>query len=119
MGVYIYRSFHAPYIKVGHYAGKNAFSRIAHRGFTSCVCPREIRDCVSMNDMELIAWYPYLTKKIERKVKTQWKASRIYGKSEWFPAGKLGEIQTFLDGLGENKAHLCDPFEAVLTRRRL
>ena len=119
MGVYVFRSFHAPYIKVGHYSGKNAFSRIAHRGFSSCVCPREIQDKVSMNDMELIAWFPKQTRKIEQQIKKQWKQDRIYGKSEWLPAKKLDEVLEYLEKLEDNQAHLCDPFEAILTRRRL
>lgn len=119
MGVYIYRSFHAPYIKVGHYAGQNAFCRIAHRGFYSCVCPREIRDRVSIEDMELIAWYPKLDKKMERLVKSKWRKWRIYGKSEWFPVGMLDQIKTFLDEKDTDMSHTCDPFVAVATRRRI
>lgn len=119
MGVYVFRSFHAPYIKVGHYNGKNAFSRIAHRGFSSCVCPHEIQDRVSINDVELIAWFPKQTRKTEQQIKKQFKQYRIYGKSEWLPADKLGEVLDHLQQLEPNQAYLCDPFEAVLTRRRL
>lgn len=119
MGVYVFRSFHAPYIKVGHYCGKNAFSRIAHRGFSSCVCPKEIQDRVCMEDMELIAWFPKQNRKTEQQIKTKWKQYRIYGKSEWLPADKLNEVLEYLEKLEDNQAHFCDPFEAVLTRRRL
>lgn len=119
MGVYIFRSLHASYFKVGHYQGKNAFSRIAHRGFSSCVCPKEIRHCVSIDDMELIAWFPHQTKKTEQYIKKKWKKHRIYGKSEWFSCEQLNEILKYLEGLESNQAHLCDPFEALLTRRRL
>jgi len=119
MGVYVFRSFHEPYIKVGHYNGKNAFSRIAHRGFTSCVCPTEIRDRVSMDDMELIGWFPQQTRKTEQQIKKQWKQFRIYGKSEWLPLEKLAEVLQFLEQRETNQAHVCDPFQAILTRRRL
>ena len=119
MGVYVFRSFHGPYIKVGHYSGNNAFSRVAHRGFSSCVCPQEIQDRVSIHDLELIAWFPKQTRKTEQHIKKQWKKDLIYGKSEWLPSHKLGEVLRHLETLEHNQAHLCDPFEAILTRRRL
>jgi len=119
MGVYIYKSLHAPYIKIGHYQGKNAFSRIAHRGFYSCVCPNEIKHCVSLEDMELIAWFPHQDRKVERLIKSRWRKDRVYGKSEWMPLSKLEEVLQFLLSKEPNQAHLCDPFEALLTRRRL
>lgn len=119
MGVYVFRSFHAPYIKVGHYSGKNAFCRISHRGFYSCVCPNEIKDKVSMDDMELVAWFPHQTKKTEQQIKRKWKQDRIYGKSEWLPLNKLDQVLHYLENMEPNQAHLCDPFGAVLTRRRL
>jgi hypothetical protein len=119
MGVYVFRSFHAPYIKVGHYSGKNAFSRIAHRGFGSCVCPNEIKGRVAMDDVELMAWFPRQTTKTEQQIKKKWKHSRIYGKSEWFPLDKMNEIIEYLEKLEPNQAHVCDPFQAVLVRRRL
>lgn len=119
MGVYIFRSFHGPFIKVGHYAGKNAFCRVAHRGFSSCVCPKELRGRVAMEDMELLAWYPMLDRKMERMVKTRWRKHRIYGKSEWFPVQQLEEIKAFLDDKGVDMVHTCDPYAAMITRRRL
>lgn len=119
MGVYIYRSLHAPYIKVGHYQGKNAYCRVAHRGFYSCVCPSIIKDRVSMDDVELLAWFPNQPKKTEQQIKKQWKQHRIYGKSEWLPADKLDEVLQYLENLEPNRAHMCDPFEAILSRRRI
>ncbi len=116
MGVYVFRSLHAPYIKVGHYCGKNAFSRVAHRGFSSCVCPREVQGRVSMDDLELVAWFPHQSRKIENNIKKQWKAHRI---GEWLPVDMLGPVLDFLQHLEPDQAHRCDPFEAVLTRRRL
>lgn len=118
MGVYIFKSFHAPYIKVGHYQGKNVFSRIAHRGFYSCSCPKEISKQVSMDDVELMAWFPNQGKKTEQLVKKKWKSYR-YKKSEWIQQDKMNEIMQYLQGLEPNQAYLCDPFEALLTRRRL
>lgn len=119
MGVYIFRSLHAPYIKIGHYQGKNAYSRIAHRGFSSCLCPTEIEGRVSINDMELVAWFPHQTKKTEQNIKKQWKKHRIYGKSEWMPSDKLEDILVYLEKMEPNQAHQCDPYMAILSRRRL
>lgn len=118
MGVYIFRSIHGPYIKVGHYAGQNVYSRVAHRGFYSCVCPDEIRDRVSVSDMELIAWYPTLTRRDEASVKKKWRSSRIY-KSEWFSNSLLDEIKIFLDSLDTDMSETCNLDEALATRRRL
>lgn len=119
MGVYVFRSIHAPYIKIGHYSGENAFSRIAHRGFRSCVCPNEIKDKTSINDMELVGWFPKQNKKTENMIKKKWKKHRIYGKSEWMPLNKMDEIILYLENIEHNQAHLCDPYEAILIRRRL
>lgn len=116
MGVYVFQSIHAPYIKVGHYCGKNAFSRIAHRGFSSCVCPQEIRDRVSMDDMELVAWFPNQTRKTEQTIKKKWKHDRI---GEWLSSNQLRPLLDFLRPLEPDQAHQCDPFEAILSRRRL
>lgn len=119
MGVYIFQSLHGPYIKVGHYAGQNAYSRIAHRGFYSCVCPSPIKDKVSCHDLELMAWFPNLTKKEERAVKHKWKEFRIYKKSEWFPLEKIQEIQIYLASLDKDQKDSCCKESALQTRRRL
>ena len=72
-----------------------------------------------MDDVELVAWFPHQNKKTEQQIKKQWKQDRVYGKSEWLPADKLPEVLKFLENLEPNQAHMCDPFEALLTRRRL
>lgn len=118
MGVYIFRSRNGPFIKVGHYAGHNAYSRVAHRGFYSCVCPPAIRDRVSVEDLELMAWFPRLTRKDECTVKRKWKTVRVC-KSEWYPEEILSEIMTFLCGLDTNEMASCDLSKAMATRRRL
>lgn len=118
MGVYIFQSRWAPFIKVGHYRGQNVYSRIAHRGFHSCVCPDELEGRVDVADVELMAWFPSLTKTEEREVKTRWKRHRIYGKSEWFPSSCLPEIMDFLSGRDSDQKESCDLQEALSTRRR-
>lgn len=119
MGVYIFRSKHAPYIKVGHYKGQNVWSRIAHRGFSSCLCPLLLQDRVAYSDMELIAWFPHLSKKEESLVKRKWKKDRIYGNSEWFPLSLENEIISFLLTKDSNQMHCCSLELALSTRRRL
>jgi hypothetical protein len=118
MGVYIFRSRHGPYIKVGHYTGQNAYSRVAHRGFYSCACPREIRDRVSVGDIELVAWFPSLSRKDETTVKKQWKTERL-PKSEWYPDTCMDSIRTFLAAKEPDQKEACDLAAAVSTRRRL
>ena len=118
MGVYIFRSHHGPYIKVGHYAGQNAYSRIAHRGFYSCVCPIDIENRVSVEDVELVAWFPSLSKKDEASVKKQWKDCRISG-SEWFAESLFAEIYAFLSEKDMDQKECCDLQLALSTRRRL
>jgi hypothetical protein len=116
MGVYIFRSKRGPYIKVGHYAGQNAYSRVAHRGFYSCVCPYDIQTCVSIDDLDLIGWFPNLTTKEERGVKRQWKSVRI---GEWFPISHLEEIYQFLSNYDTDQSKYCNRESACQTRRRL
>lgn len=118
MGVYIFRSRHGPYIKVGHYSGDNAYSRVAHRGFYSCSCPGEIRDRVSVGDLELMAWFPNLTRREETSVKRKWKADRL-SKSEWYPEASLDDIRSFLANLDKDAAGCCNLEEALRTHRRL
>ena len=54
----MYKSKHADLIKVGHYSKTNAWSRIAHRGFYSCITPVEIINKTSVDDLDLIYWFP-------------------------------------------------------------
>lgn len=116
MGVYIFKSRHGPYIKVGHYKGGNAYSRVAHRGFYSCVCPNEIKDRVSLDDLELIAWFPSLTTKEESAIKKRWRISRV---GEWYPEELLEPIREFLSMYDRDMSCECDEEKARSTRRRL
>jgi hypothetical protein len=118
MGVYIFRSIHGPYIKVGHYSGGNVYSRVAHRGFSSCVCPPDIRDRVTVHDVELLAWFPSLTRRDEAAVKKKWNTDRLI-KSEWFPDTLLDEIKAFLCEKDVDQKESCDLTAALNTRRRL
>lgn len=119
MGIYIFSSKHGPFIKVGHYKGQNAWSRIAHRGFYSCVCPMEIRNRVSVEDLELVAWFPNLTKKNESMIKKKFNDDRIYGKSEWFPQFRLQDIRSFIEIMDADKKEICDQESAMKYKKRL
>lgn len=65
MGVYIFRSRHADWIKVGHHLvtprRPNAYYRVAGRGFQTVVHPDELDGKLWLEDLELVAWYPNLT----------------------------------------------------------
>jgi hypothetical protein len=115
MGVYVYRSKHMNAIKIGHYAKQNAWSRIAHRGFYSCICPSDIRDRVSVDDVELLYWFPDLKPKDEKRVHKLLNAHALCG--EWFSTDALEQIPALLPF--ENKMDLCSKELALQTRRRL
>ena len=72
MGVYIFRCKHAPYVKVGHHLvtprRPNAYYRIAGRGFESVVHPSELDGKLSAYDVDLVAWFPVLTRDVERRI---------------------------------------------------
>ena len=102
-------------IKIGHYAKQNAWSRIAYRGFYSCVCPLEIRDRVSIDDLDLLFWYPTLTSKDEKRIH---KALRTYALcGEWFSTEALNELPPLVPQA--NQSETCSKELALSTRRRL
>jgi hypothetical protein len=114
MGVYVYKSLHMDAIKIGHYAKQNAWSRIARRGFYSCIRPNEIEQRVSVNDVELLYWFPHLTAKDEKKMHKMFSSYSLCG--EWFSSTALDEISKLPY---ENKASDCSKELAMLSRRRL
>ena len=112
MGVYVFQSIHMDAIKIGHYAKNNAWSRIAHRGFYSCIHPKELKDKVGIQDLELLYWFPTLTPKDEKRIHKMVSVHSICG--EWFTTEALKLLPN-----QENKASDCSKEEALLTRRRL
>ena len=115
MGVYVYKSNHIEAIKVGHYCKDNAWSRIAHRGFYSCICPDEIKDKVSVEDLILLCWYPTLTPKDEKKLHNDLKTYSLCG--EWFKGDAIDKILDLITE--ENKASDCSKEVAIQTKRKL
>jgi hypothetical protein len=115
MGIYVYKSKHIDAIKVGHYCKKNAWSRIAHRGFYSNECPHEIKDKVSIEDLILLCWYPNLNPNDEKKLHKDLNNYRVC--RGWY---KYEVIDKLLECItDENKASDCSKEEAILTKRRL
>lgn len=81
MGVYVFRC--GEWLKVGHHQvtrrRPNVYYRVAGRGFESVTHPKELEGKLSIQDVELVAWYPSLTKREEMKI------HRMFG-------GKVGEF---------------------------
>jgi hypothetical protein len=115
MGVYVYKSKYIDAIKVGHYCKNNAWSRIAHRGFYSCICPDEIKDKVGIEDLILLYWYPNLTTTDEKRIHKYLIEYKLCG--EWFKSIAINKIVEIITE--ENKASNCSKEEAIHTRKRL
>ena len=123
MGVYVFQSRHGSWIKVGHYARTNAWSRVAHRGFSSCARPPGLLR-VGIEDVDLVAWYPSYTRVEEVGVKKTFKAHRARsargGPTEWYAQDAREAICAFLAAQGGAEcAAGCDKAAALATTRRL
>jgi len=72
MGVYVFRCLNSDWVKVGHHKltpkRPNVYYRIAGRGFYSCVHPGQLKNRLSIHDVELLAWYPNLGRREERAI---------------------------------------------------
>lgn len=113
----MFKSKHGPFWKVGHYQRSNAWSRVAHRGFYSCLRPHPITTRVSIDDLELLAWYPQLDKKAEKAIHRRFVG--LVG--EWYGEDNIAEVLSAAAELagGINLAGSCNRAEALATRRRL
>jgi hypothetical protein len=90
MGVYVFKSKHADYVKVGHYVGEDAWGRVARRGFYSCISPRVLREKRDACDLDLLAWFPRLSTKHERKIHGSFRDADSVG--EWHAARQASAI---------------------------
>lgn len=115
MGVYVFQSIHMDAIKIGHYAKQNAWSRIAHRGFYSCIRPPLLHDKAGVDDVNLLYWFPSLTSRDEKRIHKALSEYSICG--EWFSSNALDQLSTHVSQ--ENKASECSLEMALATRRRL
>ena len=91
MGVYVYKSKHMDAIKIGHYSKENAWGRVINRGFYSCIRPEQIKDKVSVHDLDLICWYPTLTMKDEKTLHRILAKYNICG--EWFTCQAIEKVK--------------------------
>jgi len=90
MGVYVFQSrCVGAWVKVGHHRvterRPNVYYRIVPRGFYSCVRPQELGDRVGMGDVALVAWYPDLHEKDEKRIHSILR-SEFRHVGEWFMA---------------------------------
>jgi hypothetical protein len=95
MGVYIIKSIHSNWIKVGHHKisekRPSVYYRYLNRGFYSCVCPTDIKDKVSFDDVELLYWFPNLNSSDEHRIHKYlkyWYTSI----GEWYDFGVLNNV---------------------------
>lgn len=122
MGVYFFVWRHADFrgrtwVKVGHYCKSNPWSRCARRGFSSCVLPsRDMRGRVTGEEMELLAWFPEMSRRDEGKIHRGHKNLRI---GEWYEEEVARKILAEVEATHENKAEGVDKEAAFATRRRL
>lgn len=72
MGVYVFRSKTAPWIKVGHHRvtprRPDVSYRVKRRGFHSCRHPPELEGRLDADDFDLVAWFPSLTRRDEGRL---------------------------------------------------
>lgn len=98
MGVYVFRCIHGPWIKVGHHLATprrpNAYYRVAGRGFYSVVHPPELDGKLGVHDLELVAWFPALTRRDETRVHRAGGARRV---GEFHPDDALPGILATLE----------------------
>lgn len=72
MGIYIIKSLHSDWIRVGHQVitdkRPSVYYRFIGRGFYTVVRPQEIENKVDFNDLQLIYWFSDLNKQDERRL---------------------------------------------------
>ena len=110
MGVYIFRCLSAPWVKVGHHLATprrpNAYYRVAGRGFHSVVHPPELTGKLGMCDLELVAWFPGLSRAAEMAVHRACEQQSRVG--EFHGAHELPRILAQCTELGGVEATVSD-----------
>ena len=95
MGIYIIKSLHSNWIKVGHHLitekRPSVYYRFINRGFYSVVRPKEIKDRVSFDDLELIYWFTNLNIEDEENLHKQLRLLYEH-KGEWYKSENLNDI---------------------------
>jgi hypothetical protein len=100
MGVYIIKSLHADWFKLGHHKiserRPNVFYRYINRGFYSCKCPEEIKNKVGFDDLQLIYWFINLDINDEHNIHSQLKQN-FHNMGEWYKYSDLEKIVTIIE----------------------
>jgi hypothetical protein len=107
MGIYIIKSIHSDWIKKCHHKitekRPSVYYRYINSGFYSVVCPNEIKDKVSFDDLELIHWFHNLDLPHEKLLHKQLK--QLYQHvGEWYKYDKLDDIVNII----------CNEYNGVL-----
>jgi hypothetical protein len=120
MGVYIIKSKHANWFKVGHHkisaSRPNVYYRYINRGFYSVICPEELQNRVGFWDVELLYFFKNLTTRDERQIHRDLRS--IYRNcGEWYYSLNIAEtanlITTKYQGVNEmpTRADLDNAFQ--------
>jgi len=100
MGVYIIKSLHTDWFKLGHHKiserRPNVYYRYINRGFYSCKCPEEIKNKVSFDDLQLIYWFINLDINDEDNIHSQLKQN-FDNIGEWYKYNDLEKIVTIIE----------------------
>ena len=100
MGIYIIKSLHSDWIKIGHHKITNrrpsVYYRFINRGFYSVICPIEIKDKVSFNDLKLIYWFDNLDINDEKKLHKQLRTTYQY-EGEWYKYEHINDITNIIN----------------------
>lgn len=111
MGVYVFQCRGGPWVKVGHFKPRwgtcrrggeriwlgNPFFRVERRGFANIKHPPELAGKLAAEDLDLVAWYPELTTRCERRVHRSFSQGSV---GEFHPAVDLGQILSLCDSFG-------------------
>jgi hypothetical protein len=103
MGVYVIKSKHTNWFKVGHHRVSqqrpNVYYRYIKRGFYSCISPSEIRNRLSFDDVELLCWFPNLNEASEKTIHNLLSA-RLSKYGEWFKTDDHEIIVNIIKNVG-------------------
>lgn len=96
MGIYVIKSKHADWIKIGHHkvtkSKPSVYYRYINRGFYSCHCPEEIKCKVSFVDLDLLNWFFNLDIESELELHKCLK-NQFAHEGEWYKYENLEEIR--------------------------
>ena len=100
MGIYIIKSLHSNWIKIGHHQiterRPSVYYRFINRGFYSVIRPKEIKDKVSFDDLQLIYWFKNLNILDEKKLHQQLIILFEY-EGEWYKYDNLSDILNIIN----------------------